>query len=165
MTSFSIRRLMSGCAVSVAAAALMVPATASAITKPLRLTQCAGTDITMNGSTFQNVAEEQWETAEYSAHPNPLSFNAETQTNKLACQGKEIKNSKGEPTKTTGKPTVDYEQTEASKGSGACMHNFGANNNNKAPTTNTYTICGTDEAPNPTQKEEIEKNAKGYVKE
>lgn len=164
MTSRSARHAISACVVSAAAlAALMAPVTASAVTKPKRLVQCAGAGITMDGSTFQNVAEEQWETSS----TNPLAFNSEAaaNTSKLACQGIEIKNSKGETTKTTGKPTVNYEQSETSKGSGACMHNFGANTNNTGiPTTNIYTICGTDEAPNATQKEEIEKNAKGYVK-
>jgi ABC-type phosphate transport system substrate-binding protein len=160
MTLFSARRAMFACVVSVAAvAALMAPGMASATTKPTpkRLAQCAGTSITMNGSTFQNVAEEQWETGS----TNPLSFNLAPSTDKLACQGTEIKNTKGETTKTTGKPEVHYEQTQATKGSGACMHAFGANNENKPAETNIFTICGTDEAPNPTQKKEIEKNREG----
>ena len=40
------------------------------------------------------------------------------------------------------------------------MHAFGANTPN-APETNVFTICGTDEAPNTTQKKEIEKYREG----
>ena len=70
MTSLSARRVISAGVVSVAAlAALVAPGTASAST-PKRLEQCEGANITMNGSTFQNVAEEQWETEEFSAEPN-----------------------------------------------------------------------------------------------
>ena len=146
MTSFSIRRVISACAISAASvAALVAPGTASAT--PKRLEQCAGTEITMNGSTFQNVAQLQWETSS----TNPLAFNATTQTDTLACSG-----SQG----STGTPHVVYLQGETTKGSGACMHAFGANTT-KPPETNIYTTCGTDEAPNATQKKEIEKYREG----
>lgn len=148
MTSLYARRLISACVISAASvAALVAPGTASA-TIQKRLEQCAGANIKMNGSTFQNVAEEQWETGS----SNPYSFNLST--DKLACAGKTGQGS-------LGKPEVHYEQTQTTKGSGACMHAFGANNENKAAETNVFTICGTDEAPNPTQKKEIEKNREG----
>jgi ABC-type phosphate transport system substrate-binding protein len=132
----------------------LAPTSASATT-PKRDVQCAGANIKMNGSTFQNTAQLQWETSS----TNPLAFNAATQTNKLACQGKEEKNTKGETTKTAGKPEIVYEQTQATKGSGACLRAFGASGH--ASETNIFTTCGTDEAPNATQKKEIEEHREG----
>ena len=145
MTSLSMRRAISACISAASVVALVAPVTASAT--PKRLEQCAGANIKMNGSTFQNVAEEQWETGS----ANPLSFNAAPSTDTVACSG----------TQGDGKkPEVHYEQTQTTKGSGACMHAFGANTPNP-PETNIFTTCGTDEAPNLTQKAEIEKNREG----
>ncbi len=145
--SITGRVISAGMLAAAVGAFALVPASASATTTPKRLEQCAGASIKMNGSTFQNTAQLQWETSS----TNPLAFNAGTQTNKLACSGTQG---------SKGKPSVVYEQTQTTKGSGACLHAFGANTKN-APETNIFTTCGTDEAPNPTQKGEIEKYREG----
>ena len=143
MTSLSARRLLSVCVVSVAAvAALAAPGTASATDLG---TQCSGSNIKGLGSTFQNPAQLVWDPG----------FNAATDTNVFGCAGNAGQGS-------GGKPTVTYEQTETTKGSGACLKAFGAG---AEPKYAEFGFCGTDEAPNETQKGEIESHKEVADKE
>lgn len=136
MTSLVARRVVA-CIASAAAAVAVVPAAASAKTKSDLGLQCSGANIVGRGSTFQNPAQLVW---------NP-TFN--TSTNTKACNGVE---SAGK--KTSAKPTVIYRNTESvDKGSGACLKGMGAEKHAVEPE---YSFCGTDEAPNETQKNEIE---------
>jgi ABC-type phosphate transport system substrate-binding protein len=143
MTFLSARRLVAACAVSAAAvAALAAPGAASATTD--LGTQCSGSNIEGLGSTFQGPAQFIW-----TGLKGGKGFNVST--NALACNG---------TFGSTGKPTVTYSQTEPNKGSGACAKDFGIG---QAPTTNLYPFCGTDEAPNPTAKAEVESHAAAGV--
>jgi ABC-type phosphate transport system substrate-binding protein len=146
MTSLFARR-MAVCIASAASAVAVIPATASAVTKPDLGQQCSGANIIGRGSTFQNPAQIVW---------NP-TFN--TSLNSKACNGVEIAGKK-----TTAKPTVLYKNTESKdKGSGACLKAFGAEKHAVEPE---YSFCGTDEAPNATQKKEIEEHFQpGYESE
>ena len=122
MTSFSIRRLILACTVSVAAvAAVAAPGTASASDLGA---QCSGSTIKGNGSSFQAPILKKW--AE--------EFN--TSGNLLACAGKEGQGSKGTP-------KVEY----LSGGSGACLHGWGAESTETVK-FGEFGYCGTDEAPN-----------------
>jgi len=134
MTSLVVRRT-AACIASAAALAAVVPATAAAKTD--RLTQCAGESIIGRGSTFQNPVQQVWN----------KGFNINKKG--AACSGKQG---------SKGKPTATYRNTESKdQGSGSCLKAFGA-----GATKNTeYDYCGTDEAPNPTQKGEIEAQLKG----
>ncbi len=131
----SARRLMSAGVVAAAGAfALAMPGAASATLGE----QCSGSDIEAQGSSLQHLAQiEEW---------NP-AFN--TSASSLACNGKQG---------SGGKPTVKYNST----GSGAGLHAFGAEGFTPNYTLNAF--VGTDEAPNPEQKEEIEEHEIGYVK-
>ncbi|MFI5003979.1 MAG: substrate-binding domain-containing protein, partial [Solirubrobacterales bacterium] len=61
---------------------------------------------------------------------------------------------------TGAKPTIEYLQVaEEDRGSGACLKAFGVGVT--VAKFDRYTFCGTDEAPNETQKNEIEKFAPG----
>ena len=79
---------------------------------------------------------------------------------KYPCQGKEEKNTKGEVLKTTGTPTVRYNQESAERGSGACLKNFG-NSGVGLVRTNKFPICGTDEAPSRSVEVKMEETSKG----
>ncbi len=57
-----------------------------------------------------------------------------------------------------------YNQGAGNSGSGACLHAFGIETAS-APKYNVFPFCGTDEAPNPTQKAEAEKNKTGGASE
>ncbi len=137
MTFLSARRIVSACIVSAAAvAALATPGAASATDLG---TQCSGSSIEGLGSTFQAPAQKVW---------NP-DFNLGS--NITACSGTQG---------SKGTPTAVYNQGSGNTGSGACLHDFGAETAS-APKYNLFPYCGTDEAPNPTQKTEIEKNKSG----
>ncbi len=137
MTSFSIRRLILACTVSVAAVvAVAAPGSASASDLG---EQCSGSAIKGNGSSFQAPILKKW--AE--------EFN--TSKNLFACNGEQG---------SKGTPKVEY----LSGGSGACLHGWGAESTEPVK-YGEFGYCGTDEAPNPTQKAEIESHAAKGVKE
>ncbi len=129
MSYFSARRLLPSCIIAAAGvAALAAPGAASASLG----TQCSGSNIGGQGSSLQKLAQEIWA-------PN---FN--TSSEKHACNGTQG---------TKGLPTVKYTST----GSGAGLKSFGVGKvEHKFDATNAF--VGTDEAPNPTQKAEIEEN-------
>jgi len=141
MTFLSARRT-AACIASVAAvAAVAVPATASAKKGPEtdRGEQCSGANIVGRGSTFQDPAQLVWQPG----------FNSNAK--KEGCSGTQG---------SKGKPKAEYRNTEsADRGSGACLKAFGAEKH--AVETNVYSFCGTDEAPNATQKAEIESHKTG----
>jgi len=138
MTFLSGRRLITACVVTAAAAvAVVAPGTASA--SPDLLQQCAGEAVKGHGSTFQAPILVKWSE----------EFN--TSLNAFACSGTQG---------STGKPKVEYLHTGADAGSGACLHGWGAESTG-ATDYGEFGFCGTDEAPNPTQKSEIEKHATG----
>ncbi|HEX4186985.1 MAG TPA: substrate-binding domain-containing protein [Solirubrobacteraceae bacterium] len=142
MTFLSARRLVAACAVSAAAvAAVAAPGAASATDLG---TQCSGSNISGLGSSFQAPAQFIW-----TGTKGGKGFNVSTST--LGCNGTQG---------STGKPTVTYAQGEAEKGSGACLKDFGAG---ATPKYNLFPFCGTDEAPNPTVKTEIESHAAAGV--
>src|ERR1700730_15549142 len=137
MTSLSARRILPTCLVVAAAlVALAAPGTASAASDLGQ--QCSGASIEGLGSTFQNPAQKVW---------NP-GFNSGA--NAAACSGTQG---------SKGTPAVAYSQTEANKGSGACLKDYGAEA--ATPKYAEFPFCGTDEAPNEKQKGEIEQNATG----
>jgi phosphate transport system substrate-binding protein len=129
MRYLSVRRLVPACVISATTvAALVAPGAANAAIG----TQCSGVNIEGQGSSLQKLAQEIWA-------PN---FN--TSSEKHACNGTQ-------GTKAT--PTVKYKST----GSGAGLKSWGV----EKGTTNfgaTNAFVGTDEAPNPTAKAEIEEN-------
>ncbi len=133
-----VRGLMAACIPTAAAVAAMV-APGAAHAELLR--QCEGANILGRGSTIQGaVAQDSvW---------NP-DFN--TSANTTACNGTQG---------TDAKPTVEYLQAlEEDRGSGACLKAFGVGVT--VAKFDRYTYCGTDEAPNETQKNEIERFAPG----
>jgi ABC-type phosphate transport system substrate-binding protein len=129
MTSFSARRLVSACVVSAATvAALVAPGAASASLGA----QCSGSNIGGQGSSLQKLAQELW----------TKEFNNSTE--KHACNGTQG---------TKALPTVAYNPS----GSGAGLKSWGVKKEeHKYEATNAF--VGTDEAPNPTAKAEIEEN-------
>jgi ABC-type phosphate transport system substrate-binding protein len=124
----------------VAVAIVAVPATASAKSGPKTDLgeQCSGANIAGRGSTFQNPAELVWN----------AGFNTNTST--VACSGTQG---------SKGTPKVEYKQGGANSGSGACIRAFGAEK--EAPLLGEFSFCGTDEAPNATQKAEMESHKTG----
>jgi ABC-type phosphate transport system substrate-binding protein len=142
MTSFSLRRLVLACTVSAAAVvAVAAPGTASAASDLGE--QCSGSSIKGHGSSFQAPILVKW-AEEFSKSKNPLG-----------CDGEQG---------SKGTPTVEYLHTGANSGSGACLHGWGAEST-EAVKFGEFGFCGTDEAPNPTQKAEIESHASAGVKE
>ena len=135
MSSLSMRRLIPVCVVVVAAlAAAIAPGSASATTDLGE--QCSGANpIKGRGSSFQNTLLQKWvvDFNEIGGVPN---------ANPLACGG-----SQG----SGGKPKVEY----LSGGSGACLHAWGTEKV-ETPKFKETAYCGTDEAPNATQKSEME---------
>ena len=117
---------------AVALVALVAPGAASASEKGA---PCSGTSIEAQGSSLQHLAHElTWSPA----------FN--TSLNTFACSGTQG---------TGGKPKVTYHST----GSGAGLKAFGAEG--ATPNYKENAFVGTDEAPNATQKAEIESHATG----
>jgi ABC-type phosphate transport system substrate-binding protein len=138
---FLTTRRKAACIASMAAMAVAaVPATSVAAgPKTDRNQQCAGENIEGRGSTFQNPAQLIW---------NP-GFNTTLST--TGCSGTQG---------SLAKPTVTYRNTESKdRGSGACLKAFGAEKH--ATETTQISFCGTDEAPNEKQKEEIEEHKVG----
>ncbi|HUN78811.1 MAG TPA: substrate-binding domain-containing protein [Solirubrobacteraceae bacterium] len=138
MRSLSARRMVA-CIASVAAVAAVVPASASAAApKTDRGEQCSGDNIVGRGSTFQNPAQLIWQPG----------FNTNTST--IACDG---------TYGSKGTPKAEYRNTKSEdRGSGSCLKVFGAE---KETPNREYSFCGTDEAPNETQKSEIESHKTG----
>ena len=143
MTFLSGRRLASACVVSAAlAVAAIAPGTASATLKPDLLKQCEGSATKGHGSTFQAPILEKW----------VVDFNKGS--NIEACSGTQG---------SGGTPKVEYLTSATSdKGSGACLKGWGAEVPEAEPADfGEFGFCGTDEAPNPTQRGEIEKRKTG----
>lgn len=144
MTSSTARRV-AACIASAAALVGVVPATASAKSKGPetdRGEQCSGVSIVGRGSTFQNPAQLVWQPG----------FNKNTSS--VGCSGTQG---------AKGTPKAEYRNTESKdRGSGSCLKAFGAEK--EAPNYE-YDFCGTDEAPNETQKNEIESHKKGSIGE
>jgi ABC-type phosphate transport system substrate-binding protein len=130
MRHLSARRLASACILPAAAvAALVAPGAASASLG----TQCSGSPIGGQGSSLQKLAQEVW----------VPGFT--TSADKYACNG--TQGSKGSPKLFAYNPS----------GSGAGLKSWGVGKaEHKYEATNGY--VGTDEPPNPTEKEEIEDN-------
>lgn len=138
MTSLFARRV-AACIVSAAALAAVAPAASSAYTTD-RYGRCEGVSIDGWGSTFQNPVQKVWE-----GQVAGKGFNV---NRKAGCTA-------------AGAPTATYVQKETpvkTKGSGACLKALGAEGQVKNTTVD---FCGTDEAPNPTQKKEIEEELTG----
>jgi ABC-type phosphate transport system substrate-binding protein len=130
MKSFSARRIVSACALSAATvAALLAPGAASASLGA----QCSGATVGGQGSSLQKLAQELW---------GP-QFNISSE--KHACNG--TQGTKAKPEILKYNPSGSGAGTK-SWGVKKEPHNYGA--------TNAY--IGTDEAPNPTAKAEIEEN-------
>lgn len=131
------RRLIAMCVPAATAVALAAPGAAHAEL----LLQCEGANILGRGSTFQGAIpqDEVWNPG-FSLKANPT-----------ACNG----------TQGTGaKPTVEYlQKEEEDRGSGSCLKAFGVGVT--VAKFDRYSYCGTDEAPNETQKNEIETFASG----
>jgi ABC-type phosphate transport system substrate-binding protein len=141
MMSFSGRRVILACLVVAAAlVAVIAPGAASAATQTSDLdAHCEGANIKGHGSTFQAPILVKW--TEHFNH----NKNAE------GCAG--------EKAQGKGKPTVEYLHTGTNAGSGACLHGDGAETTNPVEYKE-FQFCGTDEAPNETQKAEIEEEHK-----
>jgi ABC-type phosphate transport system substrate-binding protein len=136
MTSQTVRRMLCACFVAaIAVAAAVAPGTASASDLGQ---QCSGANIKGRGSTFQNPAQLVWQPG----------FN--TAANETACSGTQG---------SKGTPKAEYVQGGANSGSGACLSAFGAKG--ETPKYTEFPFCGTDEAPNPSQKAEIESHKVG----
>jgi PBP superfamily domain len=142
------RRIMAACIPSAATVATLVALAAPGAVHAELLLQCEGTSILGRGSTLQGgVAQDKvW---------NP-AFN--TSGNSRACN-----KSQG----TGGVPTVEYLQKEEEDlGSGSCLKAFGSGlKEGEIAKFDRYSYCGTDEAPNEAQKNEIESYAVGAEKE
>lgn len=142
MRVFSARRLIPACALSaVTAAVLIAPGVASAIDLGKR---CTGSNIEAQGSSLQHIAQEVWGVP---GNGFNKTFTFENEVTKTLEEGNTIGCSKA--------PTVTYHST----GSGAGLKAFGAEG--VAPNYEKNLFAGTDEAPNETQKGEIESHAEG----
>lgn len=130
MSFFSARRVITACVVSAAgAAALVAPGAASASLGA----QCSGSEIGGQGSSLQKLAQEVWV-------PN---FN--TSSEKHACNG------------TQGTKATPKIKAYNPSGSGAGLKSWGVGKiGHNYEAANAY--VGTDEAPSPTAKGEIEEN-------
>jgi len=161
MTFLSARRMA---VILAATAAILVtavlPSTAGAVVKPDLGIPCSGSNIEGLGSTFQAPVEFIWTGFNWNTKTlTGTGFNVSTAL-KYPCQGKEEKNTKGETTKTSGTPTVRYNQESAERGSGACLKNFG-NSGVGLVRTNKFPICGTDEAPSRAVEVKMEETSSG----
>ncbi len=164
MRFLSVRRAVPVGIATAAALALGVPGVASAkkVTPPKTdvLEQCAGAlKIESEGSTFQGPAEFVWTgvNSEKGNEKTGTGFNLASSS--LACSG-----SQG----SKAKPEVYYNQTgSANRGSGSCLKTWGngiktfgeVKSGETYPRVNKFPLCGTDEAPSKTVKEEFEKFA------
>jgi len=146
MTFHFRRSLILACTLAVTAlVAVMAPGMASAAAQKSDLDkQCEGSNIKGHGSTFQAPILVKW----------AVDFNeVEKVKNKnvKACGG--TQGAKREP-------KVEFLHEGSNAGSGACLHGWGAESTEKLKYEE-FPFCGTDEAPNPEQKKEIEKNKTG----
>jgi ABC-type phosphate transport system substrate-binding protein len=150
MMTLSVRRVLAACLLSSSmAVALAAPGAASA--EPLA-EQCSGeTPIKGRGSTFQDNAQLVLD-------PQFNEIKAKPNKNAFACGGTQ-----------GGKKQIKVEYLETAKedrGSGACLKAFGAGI--KAPEVAKYgkfAFCGTDEAPNASQRKEMESHKEGAENE
>ena len=138
MRLVSARRLVPMCILSAASvAALVAPGAASAELG----TQCSGVNITGQGSSFQKLAEQTvW----------APGFNTSTKS-KAACTGTQG---------SKGKPEVKYSST----GSGAGLESWGVNKH-AVDFSASNAFAATDEAPDASQKAEIESNETKLIPE
>jgi len=140
MKFLSARGILPACIISaVSVAALAAPGVASALPKTDKGAKCSGSSIEGLGSTFQDHAQQVWTGLKSPAKGFDESL--------VGCEGK------------AGAPTVIYNQEETPvnhQGSGACLKDFGVEH---TASYKAFPYCGTDEAPNPTAINEIEKNA------
>jgi len=142
MRVFSARRLIPACALSaVTAAVLIAPGIAGATDLSKR---CTGSNIEAQGSSLQHIAQEVWGVP---GNGFNKTFTFENEVTKTLEEGNTIGCSKA--------PAVTYHST----GSGAGLKAFGAEG--VAPNYEKNLFAGTDEAPNETQKGEIESHAEG----
>jgi ABC-type phosphate transport system substrate-binding protein len=143
MKSLSMRRLIPACMVAATAVvALAAPVSANAASD--LGTQCSGANIKGEGSSFQAAILTKW----------AVDFNAilgVPNKNVFACGGTQG---------SLGTPKVEYLQGANEKGSGACIHGFGAETVSP-PQYREFEYCGTDEAPNEKQKGEMEAHKTG----
>jgi ABC-type phosphate transport system substrate-binding protein len=155
MTFLSARRLALLVAATAALLAVVaLPSTAGAVTKPDLGVLCSGSNIEGLGSTFQAPIDYDW-TGENTVKKELTSSGFNVLKSKFSCEGTEEKNTKGETIKTTGKPTVRWNQSASEfKGSGSCLKEFGANGGTVK--TNVFPICGTDEAPSRSVEAQME---------
>ncbi len=130
MRKLSVRRFVPTCLLAVVGvAALMAPGAANASLGA----QCSGSNVGGQGSSLQKLAQEIW----------IPGFS--TSSEKFACNG--TQGTKGTPIINPYNPT----------GSGAGLKSWGVSKEpHNYSATNAY--IGTDEAPNPTAKAEIEEN-------
>jgi len=122
---------------AVAAAALSVPAAAGASVG----TQCSGVNVTGQGASALSLAMHE-----------VFIPGFEKQGDKYGCNGTQG---------SKGLPTVTYTNT----GSGAGLKSWGANASGEHKYESTNAFVGTSEAPNATQKNEIEANETKLIPE
>ncbi len=129
------RHLKQGLGVlGVASVLAVVGAIAPAVSSAAVETQCSGVSITGQGASALSLAIHE-----------AFIPGFETQNDKYACDGTQG---------SKGTPTVTYTNT----GSGAGLKSWGANASGEKSYGPGNAIVGTSEAPNPTQKTEIEAN-------
>jgi ABC-type phosphate transport system substrate-binding protein len=135
MRSFTARRGLTACAVSVAAlAAMAAPGVASA--KKITKSVCTGVNISGNGASSEYLAQKAWATEFSTAGSNPFK-----------C--------------TSGSPTVTYYKTSSGKGlnswgAGGSLVNPGSPDPESAGFGAGNAFLGAEEAPNLEQAENIE---------
>jgi ABC-type phosphate transport system substrate-binding protein len=163
MTFLSARRMALLVAATAALlAAVVLPSTAGAVTKPDLGILCSGSNIEGLGSTFQAPIDFIWSGYNWNKKENTgTGFNVAS--DKYSCEGTEEKNTKGQTIKTTGKPTIRWNQENAERGSGACLKDFGANGGTVR--TNQFPLCGTDEAPGRSVEAQMEAHSASAEKE
>jgi ABC-type phosphate transport system substrate-binding protein len=162
MRFVSVRRAVPACAAAAAALALGVPGVASAKKapppEPEVLTQCSGSQrIEAEGSTFQAPAEFLWTGTNSNKSNEKTGTGFNFGTNALACAGTQG---------SKQKPEVYYNQeSKLTQGSGSCLKTWGngikefgeVKSGETYPRVKKFPLCGTDEAPSKTVKEEFEK--------
>jgi len=147
MRLLSARRLGLACIISAAiVVAAVAPGAASAASDLGQ--QCSGVEITGRGSSFQNTLLQKW-VVEY----NKVEILKEGKLEKVPNKN----------TRACGGTQGDEKEAKVkylSGGSGACLHAWGTEKVEEVKFKETD-YCGTDEAPNATQRFEIE----GFKKE
>ncbi len=166
MRFVSLRRAVPMSMAAAAALAMGLPGVASAKSKVKWktdvLTQCEGSNIQGEGSTFQAPAEFLWTGFNAKGEAQATGFN--NSTSSLACSGSK-------------KPTVEFINREKAidEGSGSCLKTWGngissfgeekttGTETAKYPRVSSFPFCGTDEAPSEAVKEEFENESLGFV--